>query len=335
MILDVSPEAIAYLIIDGLLYIDNNTANITLTAASILIRYGNLTVGSDSTRFLGSFNIVLTGSKNDAGYAVDEFFAGNKFLVVGGSLNLYGVAPTTVTTYLTATAFAGNGSLQVASITDWKVGDTIVLGPSFSDYSQFESVVITNIDNVTSAISFTPNLQYTHYGDSAITLNVAAGKLDARTRVGHVNRNIKITSGGPDTTYGYTVMIYGFRDGVGNTSNLLLGAANIEGVQFVNGGQLDSTNAPLVFQNVNTNVSTVKDSSFTNCQATCIYVLNAQNITITNNVLYNPWVFGLQVSQVQSFTFDNNLIIGVTARPTLPAGGELVACISAIEYANP
>jgi len=94
-------------------------------------------------------------------------------------------------------------------------------------------------------------------------------------------------------------------------------------------------NSALVFQNVKVNTSTVTASSFTDCQANCIYALNAQNVSITNNVLYHAWVFGLQVSQIKSFNFQNNLIIGVTARPTLNPGGELVACISAIEYANP
>jgi len=250
-------------------------------------------------------------------------------MVVAGSLNLYGNAPSSVITCLTQTSFSGSSLLYVNSNAGWLVGDTLVLGPSFSTYSEYESVTITAI-NVNGSVSVTPNLSYTHYGASGITISVAAGSLDARTRVGHVNRNIKFLSG-TDSNYGYTVMVYGYMDG----KNHLLGAANLNGVEFVNGGQLDSLNAPLMFQNVNTNVSTITSSSFLNCQANCIYALNAKNITITNNVLYQAWVFGLEVSQIKSFKFNNNLIIGVTERPTLSPGGELVACISAIEYANP
>jgi hypothetical protein len=215
----------------------------------------------------------------------------------------------------------------VNDATGWAVGDTLVLGPSFSTYSEFESVTITGINSTT--ILFSPALSYTHYGDSKITISVDAGTLDARTCVGHINRNIKFISGA-DSNYGYTVMVYGYFDGTGAKKNHLLGAANINGVQFVNGGQLDSMNAALVFQNVNTNVSTITKSSFTNCQANCIYALNAKNVSITKNVLYQAWVFGIQVSQIQSFKFKDNLIIGVSERPTLPPGGELVACISAI-----
>jgi hypothetical protein len=60
--------------------------------------------------------------------------------------------------------------------------------------------------------------------------------------VGHINRNIQILPG-PDVNYGFTVVVYGYKDG----NNTLLGAANINGVHFVNGGQLDSMNAALVF----------------------------------------------------------------------------------------
>lgn len=286
MIIDISPNAIGYLTIDGLLYADDSK-DINLTAASILIRYGNLTVGSPNSAFIHNFNIILTGHKGDFGYTVDPMFAGNKFLVVAGSLNLYGQAPSTVITYLTSTAYKGDSVINVNDATGWAVGDTLVLGPSFSDYSQYEQVTISSISS--NQITLTSKLSYTHYGDSAITLNITnVGQLDTRTRVGHINRNIQILAG-DDVNYGYTVMVYGYLDG----KNHLLGAANIKGVHFVNGGQLDSMNSALVFQNVKVNASTVTASSFTDCQANCIYALNAQNVSITNNVLYHAWVFGL------------------------------------------
>lgn len=53
-----------------------------------------------------------------------------------------------------------------------------------------------------------------------------------------------------------------------------------------------------------------------------------------NNNFYNAWVYGVEVSEDTAFTanqkiyFKNNVIIGVTQRPTVPAGQELVACFA-------
>jgi hypothetical protein len=135
----VQPNPAGYLTIDGLLYADDTqyAIDINLTAAAILIRYGNLTVGNANTPYKRNFNIILTGDKGDFGYTVSPMFSGNKFLVVAGSLNLYGMAPKTVITYLTATANKGDGFIVVNDVTGWLPNDVIVLGPSFSDYSQY------------------------------------------------------------------------------------------------------------------------------------------------------------------------------------------------------
>ena len=98
-----------------------------------------------------------------------------------------------------------------------------------------------------------------------------------------------------------------------------IGSVQLSGVQFQDGGQLETLNSPLVFLNLLGNTtSSVTSTSFVNCKANCIYVKNAQFITISNNVLYNAWVFGAQLSQIKSVTFANNVIIGVYEKPTLP-----------------
>ena len=56
------------------------------------------------------------------------------------------------------------------------------------------------------------------------------------------------------------------------------GSATIDGVQFINGGQLDSTKSPLVIKDTTLAV-TIKDSSFMNCKAFCSQVDNAADVT--------------------------------------------------------
>ena len=167
------------------------------------------------------------------------------------------------------------------------------------------------------SITLASPLTYTHYGSASITINHSFGTLDTRTRVGHMNRNIKI-SAGPDAGWGFTVIIYGHNDG--NVTRI--GHANLKGVQFTNGGQYDSLNAPLRFWNtINGNyTSSVTQTTFMNCSASCAYIKNAHNLTFSDNVLYNTYVFGVQITQVLSLTFTNNVIIGVSDKPTMAAG---------------
>jgi hypothetical protein len=79
----------------------------------------------------------------------------------------------------------------------------------------------------------TTPLAHTHYGASSTTINNNYGTLDTRTRVGHINRNVKIVPG-PDAGWGFTVIIYAFLDG----DILRVGSTELEGVQIEDGGQL-------------------------------------------------------------------------------------------------
>lgn len=52
--------------------------------------------------------------------------------VVTGKLELFGTAPATTWTRMTAFADAGTNSITVASASGWKIGDEIGIAPSFS-----------------------------------------------------------------------------------------------------------------------------------------------------------------------------------------------------------
>lgn len=93
---------------------------------------------------------------------MDPIISVNKYLVVTGTLNLYGIIPSVVSTRLTAIAAQGATTLTVASASGWVVGNTIGIAPSFGKSTEFESVTITAISGNT--ITFTPALNYTHYG---------------------------------------------------------------------------------------------------------------------------------------------------------------------------
>ena len=66
-------------------------------------------------------------------------------------------------------------------------------------------MTITGING--NEISFSPALNYTHYGAAGVTISNNIGTLDTRAMVGHVTRNIKFLSG-EDKGWGYTINIY-------------------------------------------------------------------------------------------------------------------------------
>ena len=136
--------------------------------------------------------------------------SGNKFLVVTGTLSLYANPPATTSTYLTQTALTGDTNIYVASQSDWAVGDTLVLSPSFGKYDEFEQVTISSFNTTDGSIILTSPLQYNHYGSSS-PLSYTNGDIDVNTQVGHLNRSMKILSG-PDTSYGMDFIVYSYWD---------------------------------------------------------------------------------------------------------------------------
>jgi G8 domain len=94
-----------YLTIDGTLVADD-TRDVYITARSIFIRAGNVTAGSPTTPFQHKFTIQINNTKEDNGWYIDPLIAGNKFIIITGSLNLYGASPKTVQTSLTQSAIA-------------------------------------------------------------------------------------------------------------------------------------------------------------------------------------------------------------------------------------
>ena len=111
-------------------------------------------------------------------------------------MNLYGVVPTS--TWGRATSIVRRGSTSItitASLTGWNIGDQIVIGPTFNSPSEHELVTITGINTSTRTITFTPAINFTHFGSSSVTVSNSIGTLDTRAAVGLLTRNIRIYSG--------------------------------------------------------------------------------------------------------------------------------------------
>ena len=256
-------------------------SNRKVSANFVWIRYGSLNVGNSTLPFQYDFTLTLNGPNSAATYAIDSILSVNKFLVVTGTLNLFGRVPTTTSTKLTANALAGSTTITVASANGWVVGNTIGISPSFGKANEYETVTISAISGNT--ITFSPALQFNHYGNSSSFSNTY-GSIDMRASVGAFERNIKIVKGGDSTTAGFGVVIYAWNNG----QNIVTGSAIIRGVQFVQGGQSNAQNA--AFSALNTaagNAQTILfGSTFQNCGGYCLYFSNAKNVAIDSNYVY-------------------------------------------------
>ena len=157
LLLDVSPPVLDYLEVNGNLVFDN-TQNLTLQSHYIWVNKGTIRIGSESMPYSQTANIVLHGEKNDFQMVIDKSASGNKILAVTGGLELYGQEHATSWTKLTRTALVGDNQIAVSSNIGWKVGDQIVIAPSYSNSNESEQLTITAISG--NLVSFTPSLLY-------------------------------------------------------------------------------------------------------------------------------------------------------------------------------
>lgn len=195
LIVDVDTSALSNLTVDGdMLVYGRDTV---ITAQSIWIKNGSFSAGNSTSLLEPVLTFIINGTRTGANFTVASNITANKFFVVSGRLELYGPAPATTWTRLTAQLAANTTSMTVVSVADWAVGDDLVIAPSFANALEYERVTITAISGLN--VTFTPASQFVHYGDSA-GITWSGNTIDMRTAVGHVSRRIRIVRGvGNDT----------------------------------------------------------------------------------------------------------------------------------------
>ena len=261
-VLDEDTAELNTLIIDGRLVIPIDR-NLTIKAKFIWVRAGAIyfydgsdinneaTLPADKT-----FTIELLGEKGDPTHMVGGDLSGSKMMVVTGYFNLKGSTPVTTKTFLSANADAGTNTLSVDARTGWQVGDQLVVSPSYKDRTEHEIVTIASMSG--NDVTFNENLAYNHYGSTnttSVVSNITSiPSLDTRARVTHMTRNIRITAGA-NVDWGFSFVVYRYtagwdtdNDGTSDKFTERRGDVELTGVQFINGGQLDSTRSALVFQ---------------------------------------------------------------------------------------
>lgn len=166
-----------------------STAGISVMGAGALFECGS----SDAGRFTGSLTIAIKPGRTLP-------HGGERALAVGdgGTLRLFGQRRTHFVK-LAARANAGSAQLTLTGPVDWKVGDTVAIGPSGFNYAEAESRQITAVSADRLTLTLAAPLQFTHDAFNTTyphpTLRLDA-PLDERPEVADLTRNIVITAAG-------------------------------------------------------------------------------------------------------------------------------------------
>ncbi|MFD2588866.1 G8 domain-containing protein [Croceitalea marina] len=218
IILDTSTPNLGSLIVNGKLIFEDS--DVTLTARWIMV-HGLLQIGTKENPFQSKATITLNGPEEDVNTM------GGRFLttMMGGSLEIHGASASK----LSWGQLEGNLEVGATSLTlnlepkGWQIGDKIAIAPSGYEPYEAEELTITGING--NSISFTPALQYAHYGE----LQEYEGKiLDERAEVAMLTRNVRIQGAddSPELRFGAHIMVM-----------VDSGPIRVEGVEFTKTGQ--------------------------------------------------------------------------------------------------
>ncbi|PRP78670.1 hypothetical protein PROFUN_13451 [Planoprotostelium fungivorum] len=231
---------------------------------------GSLYLGSPTCRLSSEISITFHGnsSRDDS----TKYF-GTKGIGVSrdGSIDVHGYQYHNTWSRLADTAKGGDDRVYLMDEVNWEPGQQIVVTATIQndeEYNQNEVVTITGVYNRT--ITFTPPLEYFHYGEQ-----------EYQAEVGLLSRRIKLQGNFDDSearnsSYGGNVMI--------------MGEGRFSGVQFTRMGQLNRlARYPLHWHLIgNGGVNSfARDCSFWRNFYRCVSIHGTNNVTLTRNVAFD------------------------------------------------
>ena len=274
---------------------------------------GALRIGDALNPFKQKATVTLTGSSVE-----NTMNMGSRgILVMGGRLEVYGVAPNKAWTKLSDHASANSSQLKLLDNVDWKSGDKIAIAPTdfYNGHSmntpETEALEVSAVTGDTLSLK-TPlgkarwgKLQYaTETGMSlsqgAIDLPPTTGRdtygssiptvLDERAEVANLTRNIVIQSA-DDAAWQ--------QDGFGAQVMVMDRASNVQisGVELRRMGQAGKFGRyPIHFHNLSYDSSgkelgdvnyAVKNSVVWNSSQRCVVIHGSNGITLKDNICYD------------------------------------------------
>lgn len=323
VVLDVSPPPLKSITIEGQLAFDpNQDLNLAADAIIAVGRGATFEIGTPTMPYLKRANITLTGSNT----ADNIMGMGTKVLgaTTGARIEIHG-EPRVSWTQLAATANAGASVITTTAVSDWRVGERIVIASTAFNPDEAEVRTITAISG--NQVTLDRPLLYRHYGE----LQTFEGKvLDSRAEVGLLSRNIVIAGDAASTAtnFGGHMMVMG-HSGDRYSESPNRGAARISGVEFRRMGQLGRLGRYPLHWHLNgpSPGDFIKNTSMADTIQRGVVIHGTDGVTVENNVAYNTrgHSFVVENGTERDNVLRGNLGIRTLAFTTKAADAELAA----------
>lgn len=229
-------------------------------------------------------------------------------------MHLYGKRRTKDHTRLHAEAKKGDTQITVEPGLDLVAGDRIaILTTSFWPDANDDKVVVS-YDNTTGVVVLDSALMYYHWGRATDT--ISKYQYDIRAEVLILSRNIKIV--------GEDVESWGCQIVTGKAIEtdwitIIYGETIMDSVEVYNCSQWDTEKAAIRFQTAVNRGHSVTHCSFHNGLGIGMKIMDSNNITFSNNVMFGFRPFGVLIlPTVNDLTFNGNIISQILWRPTFP-----------------
>ena len=347
VVLDINTPALGCIQIYGKLSVlSSSDRPLTLTAQCIQV-YGIFEVdgritppgiNSTSEDFNGTLNIVLHGSRDQVVPLVmgEGLFIGSKHIAVSGTFTARGRRRNFYQMPLATTAFAGSASISVVSSSplDWEVGDAISISATayFNSYGDLwsnatapsnEKRIITGLSfssvessQILTVIDLDMPLLQTH-----VCLNVQGESFCSKVAL--LTRNVQILS------QDITGANYGFGGHIAVVDIIRagdVGQIDIQNVLLTNFGKINDQYYTLGInyqQQYSANLfSRIVDCVFVDSFNVGVYLNNAVNVSVVNNIIFNNFGGGIYVENTcDDIVVTNNQVLSTQQTPSIFVNG--------------
>ena len=206
VLVDISPPKLEVINVEGELRFKDGE-DLKFQANSIFINGGRFVAGTENSCFSSQLEIELFGTPSDSEIPI----YGNKMIGVReGLLELNGCPLTRTWTVLNGSINAGERTLTVVDdISDWSVGDIIVIASTSFEHEESEQHTIASIS--ANTITTVDNFAYSHYGATESYDN-GNHTIQLRGEVGNLSRKIKVFGSDSDPVPYHGAHIYARSD---------------------------------------------------------------------------------------------------------------------------
>jgi hypothetical protein len=314
MLLDIDTPLLAKLTITGKLAFSLTQPSLLLRTKNIdITQSGILEIGNSTNAFSGNAKISLEGDRTDPQIIIDPVITPVvKGIAVKGQFIAYGLQKNPIIARLSQNALINANIITVNQVTNWAVGDQLVIAASSRKPNDVDYVTIIEKISTTS-FKVNPPFVYNHYGSVQPIITNGKRNLDMRAEVAVLTRNIVI-EGDYSSNWGCRILVAGYDNIMTTPTQIIRGMIDLNYIEIKNGGQKDTEQASIDFQGAVTKLQRVVGCSIRSGIGWGMNIAHSNNIYIDNNVFTNQTKIGVHLIDSQSVLFQNNAIIKINNR---------------------